>query len=460
MPDLEQSYRSVRREATITGSTAREIAASAEAAIREGLLESGDALPTVRELARTLGTSPATINSAYRVLRQRGLVVAEGRRGTRVAWRPPLRTALRPAPMATAPLAAESGLRDLTIGLPDLALLPPMSSALARIDLESRLAISGLDAPDPDLLEVGRAAFARDGLPVDSLAVVSGALDGVERVLQAHLRPGDRVVCEDPAYPSIRDIVLALGLVAVPVPVDERGMIPDALAAALKDGAEALVQVPRAQNPLGAALDQARASELRALLTDHPRLLLVEDDHAGPVSGAPFATLVAPESERWAVIRSMSKILHPDMRVALVAGDEATIARLEGRQALGPRWVSHLLQALAAEMLRDPKFGETCARAGNVYADRRQALIGALAEHGVQAHGRSGMNVWVSVREEAPVVRALQGGGWLALAGEHFRIRTPPGIRITISTLGDGEAEEIATVVAAAEHAGRPRRAY
>jgi DNA-binding transcriptional MocR family regulator len=460
MADLEQSYTPVRRQATITGSTAREIAASAEAAIREGVLDSGDPLPTVRELARTLGTSPATINSAYRTLRQRGLVVAEGRRGTRVAWRPPLRTAMRPAPMAAAPPAAESGLRDLTIGLPDLALLPSMSSALDRIDLESKLAISGLDAPDPDLLEVGRAAFARDGLAADSIAVVSGALDGVERVLQAHLRPGDRVVCEDPAYPSIRDIVLALGLVAVPVPVDERGMTPDALALALRDGAEALVQVPRAQNPLGAALDGARAAELRTLLADHRRMLLVEDDHAGPVSGAAFATLVVPESERWAVIRSMSKILHPDMRVALVAGDEATISRLEGRQALGPRWVSHLLQALAAETLRDPGFGETCAHAGEVYARRRESLIGALAEHGVQAYGRSGMNVWVSVREEAPVVRALQGGGWLALAGEHFRIRTPAGIRITVSTLKDGEAEEIATVIAAAEHAGRPRRAY
>src|SRR5437764_14756268 len=135
MPDLEQSYKTTRPEATITGSTAREIASSAETAIREGLLESGDPLPTVRELARGLGTSPATVNSAYRILRQRGLVVAEGRRGTRVAWRPPLRTALRPAPMPTAPAAGESGARDLTIGLPDLALLPPLAPALGRIDL-------------------------------------------------------------------------------------------------------------------------------------------------------------------------------------------------------------------------------------------------------------------------------------------------------------------------------------
>jgi DNA-binding transcriptional MocR family regulator len=267
-------------------------------------------------------------------------------------------------------------------------------------------------------------------------------------------------VIEDPAYPSIRDILLALGLVAVPVAVDEQGMIPDLLEAALADGAEAMVLVPRAQNPLGAALDAERIAALRHLLDPFPRLLLIEDDHAGPISGAPFATLITPASERWAVVRSMSKTLHPDMRLAVAAGDQTTIARVEGRQALGPRWVSHLLQALAAEMLSDFEFEGICARAARTYGERRRALLDALAEHGVAAHGRTGMNVWVPVREEAPVVRALQDAGWLVLAGEHFRLRTPPGLRITISMLEPGEAEEIAAVIAATEHAGRPRRAY
>lgn len=446
-----------RASGFISGSTSREIAASAEAAIREGLLEAGDPLPTVRSLAGALGASPATVNSAYRTLRERGLVIAEGRRGTRVAHRPPLRTPLRPAAV---PPVEQVGLRDLGIGLPDPALLPSLPAALARVDVNERLRISGLEGPDPALLDVARRGFEADGVAADSIAVLSGALDAVERLLQAHLRPGDRVVIEDPAYPSIRDILLALGLVAVPVPVDEHGMVPGALRDALADGAEAMVIVPRAQNPLGAALDEERIAALRSLLEPFPRLLLIEDDHAGLVSGAPFSTLVRPDSERWAVIRSMSKILHPDMRLAVVAGDPTTIARVEGRQALGPRWVSHLLQALAAEMLRDSEFQGLCARAAEAYRQRRDALLDALDSHGVQGHGRSGLNVWVPVREEAPVVRALLDAGWLVLAGEHFRIRTAPGLRITIASLREGEAEEVAGVIAAAEHAGRPRRAY
>src|SRR5947209_11572501 len=121
MLDLEQYQ--------IWGSTAREIASSTESSIREGLLDIGDRLPTVRALAAALGTSPATVNAAYRILRQRGLVIGEGRRGTRVSPRPALRTAERSTPWAPPvlrggppgayqrPAAVSSAVRDLTHGL-------------------------------------------------------------------------------------------------------------------------------------------------------------------------------------------------------------------------------------------------------------------------------------------------------------------------------------------------------
>ncbi len=441
----------------LRGRTAQEIAVSAEALITGGAIENGAALPTVRSLAARLSTSPATVSAAYAILRRRGLVVAEGRRGTRVAPRPPLHAVeSRSAPYAAA-LAA--GKRDLAIGLPDPALLPPLAAALARVDAEAKLQISE-GAADPELLELAAAALTADGIPAGRLAIVSGAFDGIERVLGAHLRPGDKVLIEDPAYTSIRDLLQTLGLLGVPVGVDDRGPRPEAFAAALHSGVQAAVIVPRAQNPYAAAIDAERAAELRAALDEHPGVLLVEDDHAGAVSGAPCVTLVDPGRSRWAVLRSASKVLHPDLRLALLAGDETTVARVEGRQALGPRWVSHLLQAVVVQLLRDSRFPVITGRARDVYSVRRGALLQALAAHGIEAHGRSGLNVWVPVREEAPVIGALSEAGWIALAGERFRIHAPPGIRVTIATLLEDEASAVADVIAGAEHAGRSRRQY
>lgn len=451
MLDLEQYQ--------IGGSTSREIAGSVEASIREGLLEAGERLPTVRDLAARLGTSPATVNSAYRVLRERGLVIASGRRGTRVAPRPPVLAgdSARHGMLAPSP---PPGVRDLTVGLPDPELLPPVGPALERIDLEARLRADRLETIDPDLLALAAASFRADGLPADRITVTSGAFDAIERILQAHLRPGDRVIIDDPAYISLRDMLGALGLVAVPVAVDDYGLVPERFEAALERGADGLVVVPRAQNPFGSAMDADRAATLRALLEPYPDVLLVEDDHAALVAGAPFSTLVTEASRHWAVIRSTSKVLHPDMRLALSTGDETTISRVEGRQALGPRWVSHVLQAIVFQLLADPGFGEVARHAREEYRVRREALIAELSQRGVTAYGRSGMNVWVPVREEARTVRAVLEAGWLVMAGERFRISAPPGVRITISTLRTAEAGELAEALAAAEHAGQPRRVY
>lgn len=437
----------------ITGGTAREIATSIESAIVEGRLRPGEALPTVRALAQTLGTSPATTSSAYGMLRTRGLVVAQGRLGTRVAPRPALRPSAPPRPVVVPP-----GVRDLSIGWADPELLPPIGPALAQVADRPPAAIERLGERNEELVGYARRWFAADGLAVDAVTVTSGALDAVERVLAAHLRIGDRVMIEDPAYPPIRDVLLAQGLVPVPLALDDRGILPAALERALATGAEALVAVPRGQNPTGGALDETRAGELRGLLAPHRRLLIFEDDHLSTVAGVPFQSSISPESERWAVVRSMSKILHPDLRIGLLAGDETTVARVEGRQALGPRWVSHILQSTAARLLTDRGFEALCRRAGAAYAARRRGLIEALAARGIRATGASGLNVWVSVPEETTAVRALADAGWLVLAGERFRVASPPGLRITISTLRDCDFDPLADAIAAAvARTGRPR---
>jgi DNA-binding transcriptional MocR family regulator len=301
---------------------------------------------------------------------------------------------------------------------------------------------------DRELARRGLARFRADGIPAEALCVVAGALDGLERVLAAHLRPGDRVAVEDPAFVGVRDLLAVLGLEAVPVAVDDAGPRPEALARVLEAGVAALVLTPRAQNPTGACLDAERVAELAPVLARHPELLLCEDDHAGAVSGAPAMSLVAPDRERWAVVRSFSKSLGPDLRVALLAADPLTIGRVEGRQRLGMRWVSHLMQRLALRLWKDRSVQALLREAARTYAARRGALLAALAEHGIEAHGRSGLNVWVPVPEEMPVVSALAEAGWGVCAGERFRIASPPAIRVSAAGLAVEDAPAFARALA------------
>ncbi len=384
--------------------------------------------------------------AAYGRLRARGLVTARGRGGTAVADRPPL-------PVGGPPVLLPPGVRDLTHGGPDPALLPPLDPALALLDRRHHL--YGEDPVLPELAALASGQLEADGVPVAGLAVVGGALDGVERILQAHLRPGDRVAVDDPGFPPALDLIRALGLRPEPVPVDDDGPLASGLADALAAGSGAFLTTLRAQNPTGAVATPARIEQLRRALSGHPEVVVVEDDHAGPVAGAPGVTLAGDGRARWAHVRSVSKWLGPDLRLAVLTGDPGTVARVQGRQLAGTGWVSHLLQSLAVAMWSDPGGAALLERGRETYRRRREALASALQARGIEAHGRSGMNLWVPVPEEGLATGRLLDAGWAVLAGERFRLRSQPAIRVTVSTLDVAEAGRLAGDI---EAAMAPRR--
>ncbi|MEX0972016.1 MAG: aminotransferase class I/II-fold pyridoxal phosphate-dependent enzyme [Solirubrobacterales bacterium] len=432
----------------ISGDGAAAIAASIERGIEAGELRPGAPLPPVRSLAAELGVSPTTVAAAFRDLRSRGLVVGRSRSRTVVSWQPPVA-----APWSG--ISVPPGVRDLASGNPDPELLPDLAAALRGIEPPRQL--YGGDPADPRLLASVGAELERDGIDAAELAVVSGALDGIERSLAARLRPGDAVAVEDPGFAGLFYLLRALGLALQPVAVDSRGMVPAALQEALEAGVEAVVLNPRGQNPTGASLDPERATALRAVLDRRPDAMVIEDDHLGPIAGKPRFTLTSGRS-CWAAARSLAKSLGPDLRLAVLAGDPHTISRVRGRQVVGPGWVSHLLQRTAAELIAARSVARQLDRAATTYAKRRESFLAELSKQGIEIESPAGLNVWIPVQDETATVQALQADGWAVMPGAPFRLKSGPAIRVTTSSLDPSEAGSVATAIARAVEPSRQTR--
>lgn len=424
----------VATQYALSGTTARGISSSVEHAVSEGGLAPGDALPPVRRLADELGVSPGTVATAYRELRRRGIVVTRGRGGTVVAQ--------APAVGSRRPPRVPSGVRDLAGGHPDPALLPVLLPP-GRVD-----PVNGSHRASPRLPrleELARQWFARDGVPCEHVTFAHGALDCMARLLSAELKPGDAVAVEDPGFHHLLDLVPALGLRMAPVAVDDEGIRPDALRAALRTGARALVCSPRGQSPRGGCFSAARREDLMAVLAGFPDVLVVEDDHNADIAGAPAHSLAAGGLPRWAQVRTVSKHLGIDLRWAALSCDPTTLARHDGRMLLTSGWVSHLLQETVAVAMSDDAVRALVSQAQQTYRERRQELIAQLGRHGITGHGASGLNVWVPVRDESAVVNGLRSRGWWIAAGARFRIATPPAVRITTAGLEPAGAAVLAS---------------
>lgn len=429
----------------ITGTTAADIADSVRDLRDRGVLGAGSALPPVRELASILGVNRNTAVAAYRQLAQAGLVVSRGRAGTVIAGH---------ENVAQEGYAADTVLRDVGTGNPDPRLIPDPSAALATV--AGRPVLYGEPVIDRGLETWAQEWVEGDLGAIDfRITITSGAVDAVERLLAQALMRDDAVALEDPCFLASIHTVRLGGYRAVPVPVDEQGMTVDGLRAALVAGVRAVICTPRAQNPTGASLTPERAAELRAVLADHPYVLLIEDDHFSMLSGRPYESLIGPAHRRYALVRSVSKFLGPDMCLAVAATDPTTAERLAMRLSPGTTWVSHLLQRLTLTQLTDPDVTASIAAAREHYVERNARFSSLLRDAGLDAPQTDGLSLWVALPRPARLVaERLMRRGWLARTGDEFALdeRAAPShhLRLTVHDLSDDDAETLVTDLVAA----------
>jgi DNA-binding transcriptional MocR family regulator len=429
----------------LTGSTAQQIADS----IRSAQLPGGTKLPPIRVAAEQLDVSPATVSAAWGLLSRAGLIDTDGRRGTRVRGNGSIQRRYSRA------LDRRSAVRlDLSTGLPDAALLPDLRPSLQRV---GHLRSTGSYLDEPVLAALGQALRADWPYEPETFAVLDGAMDALDQVATTHLRYGDRVAVEEPAFPPLLDLLDALGVRPLGLAMDDQGVVTAGLAAALKQGVRAVFLQPRAQNPTGVSLSAGRARELRTVLRRYADVLIIEDDSAGLVAATEPVTLAQWLPARTVHIRSYSKSHGPDLRLAAASGPHALLDPVVNRRALGQGWSSRLLQSVLADLLTDAKARKQVDKARAEYARRRAAVVKVLQDQGIAVTGGDGLNLWLPVLDETAALLHLAGHGITAAAGTPFWIDTTPvpHLRLTIGLLGTELTETAAIVAAAADAAPR-----
>lgn len=443
--------------------TPRGIAGVIARLVNAGELDPGDRLPTVRELATALGVSPATVSQAWQALSRAGLIESRGRAGSFVRGAASARLAPRMRGMA----APDDPVRlDLSRGTPDPLLLPALGPALSRVSVRAETGSYQDEPVIPGLASVLASSWPSRA---EAIVVVDGALDAISRTLDQVVRFGDRVVVEHPGFPPFLDLLDAFGAEAVPVRLDEHGMLPAELAAALARRPVALLLQPRAQNPTGASMTVERAEELARVIRasdDADDLVVIEDDHSGLISTEGDVTLGTWLPDRVMHVRSFSKSHGPDLRIAALGGPRPLVERIMARRMLGPGWTSRMLQTILLDLLTDGASIDAVAEARRQYYTRQRALGDALRERGIAVAPADGINMWVPVLSERSALVQLAAAGIRVAAGTPFLAASDAAtsgngarprrdrdfVRVTVGVLRDG-ADEVADALAtAAQH--------
>jgi DNA-binding transcriptional MocR family regulator len=444
MAGLSEEQVAARILAAAAHRTPRGLAAALRDLIADSSLPSGTKLPTVRTLAGQLHVSASTVSEAWHLLAREGIIRSAGRNGTIVIRSREIDSSDRA--MRATWIVGRYNL-DLSNGMPDSTLLPNISDALAGIEVAT-IPNYQIESILPELEDVVRETWI-PALSPSRLTMVHGAYAGVDGILSAMLRAGDRVLVEDPSVPGVVDLVEMHGGVAISVSVDDEGVTPASLTNALLTRPAVLLLQPRGQNPTGASMTWRRAEELAALLRP-TKVLVIEDDHCGAVSCEPPTSLARWLPGQVVRLQSFSKSHGPDLRLAAIGGPRDIMHKVELQRRFAGGWESLLLQGVLLRLLTNPESAQTVDKAREIYRLRREAMIAATANHGLRTYGTDGLNLWVEVENESLALRRLADADIGVCPGSPLTWAEPDTthVRITTGVLPVEEAPRVAAQLA------------
>jgi GntR family transcriptional regulator/MocR family aminotransferase len=331
---------------------------------------------------------------------------------------------------------------DLRPGTPDLSLFP-RTAWLAAV--RSTLAeLPDRDLGYPDVSGVGplrelTAAYLGRVRAVDATAddvvITSGFFHGLvllAKVLRLH--GVDRVAVEDPGQYQMRELLAGEGLTAVPVPIDDQGLIVDALGAS---GVRAAVLTPTHQFPMGVALSPERRTALVAWARDVDGWI-VEDDYDSEFryDREPVGAIQGLDPERVIHAGSVSKSLAPALRLGSLVVPEPLLSTLLDHLTVVSGRPPAIEQFAFARFVASGAHDRHLRKARSTYRAKRDLVIGRLGPvaslHGIAA----GLHVVVVLpdgADEQAVVDELARRGVAvgALAPHAVEAAVPPGMVVS-----------------------------
>ncbi|MFD6150128.1 PLP-dependent aminotransferase family protein [Streptomyces sp. NPDC060243] len=401
--------------------------------ILSGRLRPGDRLPPQRVYARERGIAASTAARVYGELRRRGLVVGEVGRGTYVRAAPPGAgaAALTAAPPGAAPADLELTY-PATPGQP--AALAASLAPLLRPDVLARATAPVSPRGTRAAREAAARLFGAAGDPERVLFAGNGR-QALAAAFTCAVPRGGRIGVEALTYPLLKGMTERLGRVLVPLPLDEHGIVPAALAAERPD---ALSFQPTLHNPTGRTTPPERRAEL-ADVAARLRIPVVEDRVwsflADPDAERVFAAL-APE--RTYVVESLSKRVAPGLTAGVLLVPEGRAEWAENALREGSWAAGGFAVEAAARVLAD---GTAARLAAGKRADaaRRQAVAAEELPR-TEAHATSYFTWWhlpAPWRAE-PFTAAARASGIAVTPGPTFAIppyTSPHTLRLGLAAL-------------------------
>ncbi|HEY0525219.1 MAG TPA: PLP-dependent aminotransferase family protein [Stellaceae bacterium] len=299
------------------------IADAIGADLRSGRLRSGERLPTQRELAKQLGINFTTVTRAYDEARRRGLLSARAGSGTFIraeaaaeakpAHEPAIVADLTTSEPPDSDLLTSALRRTLTSMVSGDTLQPLMRYQRQGGSNEERAAgVEWLGRRIPDL-------------DTDRVTVTAGAQHGISVLFASIVGPGGLVFAEPLSARSLRPLANLLRIRLCGVAMDDRGLLPDAFAAACRAEPQrpaALYCMPTLHNPTTVTMPLDRRHAIADIARRHG-VVLIEDDAYGLLAAAPPPPLAAIAPDVTFHITTLSKTLTPGLRVAYIAAPDA-----------------------------------------------------------------------------------------------------------------------------------------